>query len=211
MVFKRGMGVAKIKLFSGMDFSGKSTIIKCINTYIPNTFICQEKFLTPIDTLEKMIANNIWLPPREEFVPLLLDLLEKDTSSYIEQGTILQDTLWAIKFVARLCVDKDNYYQKEIDEIMNLIIRYPYVDSFYITTTIDKRIERYMIRKNLGKRISKSDILIFSSDLFTEVENKYREIVFELFPDTKLIDTTHNSPEIIVQDLFKDNKFLSDL
>lgn len=203
--------MSKIKLFSGMDFSGKSTIIKSINTYMPHTFRCQEKFLTSIDTLQKMIANNIWLPPREEFIPLLLEILEKDTSNYKEQGPILQDTLWTIKFMAKLRSDTKNNYEKEINDLMALILRYPNVDSYFITTTMEERMKRYDMRVTAGKRISKSDTLIFSYDLFTEVEIQYKQIIFELFPDTKLIDTTFDSPDTIVEKLLRDRNFLNDL
>ena len=41
----------KIKLFSGMDFSGKTTIINGINNKIPSTFKIKKKFLTPIDLI----------------------------------------------------------------------------------------------------------------------------------------------------------------
>ena len=39
--------MSKIKLFSGMDFSGKTTIVNGINKKIPNTFKIKKKFLTP--------------------------------------------------------------------------------------------------------------------------------------------------------------------
>lgn len=65
--------MSKIKLFSGMDFSGKSTTISLINKRLPNVFKSQSKFITPIKTLEIMIDRDIWLP-REKFIPLLIGL-----------------------------------------------------------------------------------------------------------------------------------------
>ena len=46
--------MSKIKLFSGMDFSGKTTIVNGINKKIPNTFKIKKKFLTPIDLIENV-------------------------------------------------------------------------------------------------------------------------------------------------------------
>ena len=55
----------KIKLFSGMDFSGKTTIINGINSKIPNTFKIKKKFLTSIDLIENVRKRDTWLSPEE--------------------------------------------------------------------------------------------------------------------------------------------------
>ena len=89
--------MAKIKLFSGMDFSGKTTIIKNIDMLMPGIFKIQKKFLTPIDTIQKVRERDTWLPP-EEWKPLLQNTIKKDISDYQENGLILQDSLWIIKW-----------------------------------------------------------------------------------------------------------------
>ena len=52
--------MAKIKLFSGMDFSGKTTIINKINEEMPNAFKLKKKFLTPIDLIENVRKRDVW-------------------------------------------------------------------------------------------------------------------------------------------------------
>lgn len=102
--------MAEIKLFSGMDFSGKSTTIESIDKVMPGVFNRQQKFLTPIQTLQRMIDNNIWVP-RDEFIPLLQKMVRDDLKDYKDNGPILQDTLWIIKFTSKLLVDggKETY------------------------------------------------------------------------------------------------------
>lgn len=66
--------MALIKLFSGMDFSGKSTTVQNLSIEMPGKFKCQQKFITPIQTLQEMIDNNIWIP-RKDFIPLLQEMV----------------------------------------------------------------------------------------------------------------------------------------
>lgn len=193
-----------------MDFSGKSTIIDNINRAMPSVFKCQQKFLTPIQTLQMMIDNDIWIP-RDKFIPLLREMVISDIKNYEQQGLILQDTLWVIKFTSKLLVDGKDTYAKEIEEFLNLIKRYPEMDSFYITTEMEERKKRYETRSLSGKRISKSDKLLFSQNVFEEVEKHYRDIMFERFPNTQIIDTTNQSPEEVVATLKNNKLFMSDL
>ena len=55
--------MSKIKLFSGMDFSGKTTIINGINEKMPSKFSIKKKFLTPIDLIENVRKRDTWLSP----------------------------------------------------------------------------------------------------------------------------------------------------
>ena len=71
----------KIKLFSGMDFSGKTTIINGINSKIPNTFKIKKKFLTSIDLIENVRKMDTWLSP-EEWKPLLQKNIQMDIDNY---------------------------------------------------------------------------------------------------------------------------------
>lgn len=202
--------MAEIKLFSGMDFSGKSTIVSYLDKTFPRMFQCQQKFLTSIQTLQYMIDNDIWIP-RNEFIPLLQNMVISDINNYKKRGLILQDTIWVIKFIAKLMADGKNIYAKEIEELLNLVKCYPEMDSFYITATMEERNKRYEIRKSRGERISKSDKLLFSSNMFVEVERYYRDIIFTFFPNTRIIDTTYQFPEEIVKHLKNDRIFMSDL
>lgn len=91
--------MSKIKLFSGMDFSGKTTIINGINEKMPSKFSIKKKFLTPIDLIENVRKRDTWLSP-EEWKPLLQENIQKDIKEYKENGLILLDSLWIIKYLA---------------------------------------------------------------------------------------------------------------
>lgn len=192
--------MANIKLFSGMDFSGKSTTIKSVEALFPNTFKIQSKFLTPIDTIQKMIDQNIWIP-RHTFIPLLQKIVTKDILNYQENGLILQDTLWVIKFTARLLADDSYDCHDAIAVLLDLINQYPDMDSFYITTTLKERKKRYNIRKKSGKRITRSDKLILSKEIFNRTEKHYRSILLNRFPNTQIIDTTFECSQLIAEGL----------
>ena len=200
--------MSKIKLFSGMDFSGKTTIIKNIEVSMPGVFKVQKKFLTSVDTIEKV--RNTWLPP-EEWKPLLQNTIKKDISNYRETGPILQDSLWIIKYIATKLEQNLPEDLDEIEVLQHLLEQYPDMDSFYITTSIEERVKRLKERERLGVKISGSDKLLFDSEKFEKVEKHYKNIVLKRFPNTKIIDTTNNSPEETVQEILQDNNFKRDL
>lgn len=200
--------MAKIKLFSGMDFSGKSTIIKNIDAAMPGVFKIQKKFLTPIDTIEKL--RNTWLPA-EEWKPLLKSTIEKDIANYKENGLVLQDSLWVIKYIATKLEKNSPEDYDEIKILNQLLKQYPDMDSFYITTSMEERIKRFRMRESSGEKITGSDKLLLDSEKFKKIENHYKNIVLKCFPNTKIIDTTDSTPEEIVQDIIKDKNFLKNL
>lgn len=200
--------MSKIKLFSGMDFSGKTTIIKNIEVSMPGVFKVQKKFLTSVDTIEKV--RNTWLPP-EEWKPLLQNTIKKDISDYQENGLILQDSLWIIKYLATTIEKGNPEDYEEIEQLSKLLENYPDMDSFYITTTIDERIKRLEMRIADGKEITGSDKVLFSAEKFEKIEKNYRSIILKRFPDTKIIDTTYSTPEESVKDIIEDEIFLKDI
>ena len=202
--------MAKIKLFSGMDFSGKTTIIKNIDMLMPGIFKIQKKFLTPIDTIQKVRERDTWLPP-EEWKPLLQNTIKKDISDYQENGLILQDSLWIIKYLATTIEKGNPKDYEEIEQLSKLLENYPDMDSFYITTTIDERIKRLEMRIAEGKEITGSDKVLFSAEKFEKIEKNYRSIILKRFPDTKIIDTTYSTPEESVKDIIEDEIFLKDI
>lgn len=202
--------MSKIKLFTGMDFSGKTTIIKNIDMAMPGVFKIQKKFLTPIDTIEKVRKRDSWLPP-EEWKPLLQNTVKQDIANYKENGPILQDSLWIIKYIATKLEQNSAEDLEEIDVLQKLLEQYPNMDSFYITTSIGERVKRLKERETLGKEITGSDKLLFNGEKFEKVEKHYKNIVLKRFPNTKIIDTTNNTPEEVVQEILKDSIFLRDL
>ena len=200
--------MSKIKLFSGMHFSGKTTIIKNIEVSMPGVFKVQRKFLTSIDTIEKV--RNTWLPP-EEWKPLLQNTIKKDISNYKENGPILQDSLWIVKYIATKLEQNKSEDLEEIEILQHLLEQYPDMDSFYITTSIEERVKRLEEREKLGEKISGSDKLLYDSEKFEEVERNYKNIVLKRFPNTKIIDTTNSSPDETLQEILQDSNFKRDL
>lgn len=202
--------MAKIKLFSGMDFSGKTTIINKINEEMPNTFKLKKKFLTPIDLIENVRKRDVWLSP-EEWKPLLQENINKDIENYKEEGLILLDSLWIIKYLASKIEKNDKEDVEEIITLKELLKKYPPMDSFYITVSIEERIKRFQERAKMGKEITGSDKLLMDKDKFEKVEQIYKNIIMQYFPNTRIIDTTDINPEQTVELIIKDKNFIKDL
>ena len=116
--------MSKIKLFSGMDFSGKTTIINGINEKMPSKFSIKKKFLTPIDLIENVRKRDTWLSP-EEWKPLLQENIQKDIKEYKENGLILLDSLWIIKYLAGKIEKNDKQDEEEIIILKELLKKYP--------------------------------------------------------------------------------------
>ena len=206
----KGEQMAEIKLFSGMDFSGKSTIIKIIENEMPGVFKVQKKFLTPIDMIKKVRTRDTWLPP-EEWKPLLQKTVKEDIENYKENGLIMQDSLWIIKYIATKIEKNSQEDFEEIEILKELLNKYPDMDSFYLTTTMEERINRFNLRESSGSEITGSDKLLFSKEKFEKVENAYRELVLNRFPNTRIIDTTNKTPEEVAREIINDKNFLKNL
>lgn len=202
--------MAKIKLFSGMDFSGKTTIINKINEEMPNTFKLKKKFLTPIDLIENVRKRDVWLSP-EEWKPLLQENINKDIENYKEEGLILLDSLWIIKYLANKIEKNDKEDVEEIITLKELLKKYPPMDSFYITVSIEERMKRFQERAKIGNEITGSDKLLMDKAKFEKVEQIYKNIIMQYFPNTRIIDTTDINPEQTVELIIKDKNFIKDL
>lgn len=200
----------KIKLFSGMDFSGKTTIINGINSKIPNTFKIKKKFLTSIDLIENVRKMDTWLSP-EEWKPLLQKNIQMDIDNYKEDGLVLLDSLWIIKYLAGKIEKGDKEDEEEICILKELLKKYPQMDSFYITVSMEERIKRFYERSKLGEEITGSDKLIMDVKKFEEREKIYKKIVLETFPNTKIIDTTNISLKETIELIINDKNFVKDM
>lgn len=200
----------KIKLFSGMDFSGKTTIINGINNKIPSTFKIKKKFLTPIDLIENVRKMDTWLSP-EEWKPLLQKNIQMDIDNYKEDGLVLLDSLWIIKYLAGKIEKGDKEDEEEICILKELLKKYPQMDSFYITVSMEERIKRFYERSKLGEEITRSDKLIMDVKKFEEREKNYKKIVLETFPNTKIIDTTNISLKETIELIINDKNFVKDM
>ena len=202
--------MAKIKLFSGMDFSGKTTIINKINEEMPNAFKLKKKFLTPIDLIENVRKRDVWLSP-EEWIPLLQENINKDIENYKEEGLILLDSLWIIKYLANKIEKNDKEDVAEIITLKELLKKYPPMDSFYITVSFEERMKRFQERAKIGNEITGSDKLLMDKAKFEKVEQIYKNIIMQYFPNTIIIDTTDINPEQTVELIIKDKNFIKDL
>ena len=202
--------MSKIKLFSGMDFSGKTTIVNGINKKIPNTFKIKKKFLTPIDLIENVRKQNTWLSP-EEWKPLLQENIQKDIENYKEDGLILLDSLWIIKYLAGKIEKGDKEDEEGISILKELLKNYPEMDSFYITVGMEERIKRFHERAKSGNEVTGSDKLIMDVDKFEKREKIYKKIVLEIFPNTKIIDTTNINQEETIELIINDKNFMKDM
>ena len=200
----------KIKLFSGMDFSGKTTIINGINSKIPNTFKIKKKFLTSIDLIENVRKRVTWLSP-EEWKPLLQKNIQMDIDNYKEDGLVLLDSLWIIKYLAGKIEKGDKEDEEEICILKELLKKYPQMDSFYITVSMEERIKRFYERSKWGEEITGSDKLIMDVKKFEEREKIYKKIVLETFPNTKIIDTTNISLKETIELIINDKNFVKDM
>lgn len=201
--------MSKIKLFSGMDFSGKTTIINGINEKMPNTFKVRKKFLTPIDLIENVRKRDTWLSP-EEWKPLLQENIQKDIENYKEDGLVLLDSLWLIKYLASKIEKSDKDDEEEIFVLKKLLKEYPNMDSFYITASMEERIKRFYEREKMGKELTGSDKLIMDINRFEKREKIYKKLVLDFFPNTKIIDTTNISQEETIKLIIKDKSFIKD-
>lgn len=202
--------MSKIKLFSGMDFSGKTTIINGINEKMPSKFSIKKKFLTPIDLIENVRKRDTWLS-QEEWKPLLQENIQKDIKEYKENGLILLDSLWIIKYLAGKIEKNDKQDEEEIIILKELLKKYPEMDSFYITVSMNERIKRFQARAKSGNEITGSDKLIMDTDKFERREQIYKKIVLEYFPNTTTIDTTDIDLEQTINVIINDNNFLKDM
>lgn len=202
--------MSKIKLFSGMDFSGKTTIINGINIKIPNTFKIKKKFLTPIDLIENVRKRDTWLSP-EEWKPLLQENIRKDIENYKTDELVLLDSLWIIKYLAGKIEKGDKEDEEEISILKELLKRYPEMDSFYITANMEERKKRFHEREKIGDEVTGSDKLIMDVNIFKKREKIYKKIVLEIFPNTKIIDTSNINQEKTIELIINDKNFKKDM
>ena len=177
---------------------------------MPSKFSIKKKFLTPIDLIENVRKRDTWLSP-EEWKPLLQENIQKDIKEYKENGLILLDSLWIIKYLAGKIEKNDKQDEEEIIILKELLKKYPEMDSFYITVSMNERIKRFQARAKSGNEITGSDKLIMDTDKFERREQIYKKIVLEYFPNTKTIDTTDIDLEQTINVIINDNNFLKDM
>lgn len=85
------------------------------------------------------------------------------------------------------------------------------MDSFYITVNIEERMKRFQTRAKSENEITGSDKLIMDMKKFKKIEQIYKQIILEFFPNTKIIDTTDISLEQTIELITNDKNFIKDL
>ena len=53
--------------------------------------------------------------------------------------------------------------------------------------------------------------MLLSAEVFERIENRYKNIILNRFPNTRIIDTTGTTPMQTAKDIMQDQKFLRDL
>ena len=198
--------MAKLKLFSGMDFSGKSTVVRLINAALPNKFQINHNFLShELNDIQRVSRLKIW-PSDDEWWLMVFKVLAKDSNTIIN-APILQDTLWGIKYLARQEVNFNSQHLSKLSKLKKIIQNYPSADSFYLTTSMDERLKRFSIRQKSGTKITGSDKLILDPDKFLNTEKKYQELIRLIFPNTIIIDTTFYTPNETAKIIMETTEF----
>ena len=101
--------------------------------------------------------------------------------------------------------------EEEISILKELLKNYPEMDSFYITVGMEERIKRFHERAKSGNEVTGSDKLIMDVDKFEKREKIYKKIVLEIFPNTKIIDTTNINQEETIELIINDKNFMKDM
>ena len=195
----------EIMLISGMDFSGKSTIIKEIPKLLRYNVITQEKLLSPPENNEvwkkvkalksSKIYQSEWNDKqRSEYDWLVYEALKYDLEHYIPPNTqTIQDSVLLMKRLARTILqDNDKELLEKHHELVNHL---PNMDSIFLTTTPTERLRRFNIRQGNGGNISRTDnLLIHDPEKFFDLSKIYQDQIIKRFPNTVIIDTTNATP-----------------
>lgn len=190
-------------LISGMDFSGKTTVIKRIAEEFPNHYVIQHKYLSVDDPLKeirnskKKYSVDKWALFWEQVVLSDISNFNSrcDNGYYNDYDIILQDSLSSFKHLAMLKADVANTNNDSFAMFEEAVHQYPSMDSIFLTALIEERKRRYEMRE-VSKR-THSDQLLFSPQ-FSKVEDEYKKIVLNCFPHTLTIDTSTMSIDGVV-------------
>lgn len=185
-------------LFSGMDFSGKSTLAKGVSAAIESPHVSRHRFLAPVDPIQGMIDAGAWLP-RPEFVQRLLRFVVDDRAARVGATEfVLQDSLWFLKFAARLLTEEPNRYRAETEALLDIAQTIKPLGSFYLTASHADRVSRLYGREVSGAIVTKSDRLVRDRGAFEATDLQYRALVDECFPNTVVLDSSSMSPTAMV-------------
>jgi len=206
----------KLLLISGMDFAGKSTVVKDIANLHSKEMIVREKLISPPENNKKwqMIIrirkSAVWtmewnVEQREKYEDLMYEALRYDLEQFCPlELQLIQDTLFLIKRYARLIKD-NNIKLLEKNKILNSLL--PKMDSIYLTASPKERLRRFNVRMNSGSKITKGDQLLHDDPKkFFELDDIYKEQIFRLFPNTLLIDTTNTTSSEAAFEIIKSMK-----
>ncbi|MBD5469005.1 MAG: hypothetical protein HDR21_12730 [Lachnospiraceae bacterium] len=185
-----------IKLLNGLDLSGKTSIALEIQSRDINRYIVHRKFVSNINVLDDMQHKNVFVFDPYKFTPLLINLIQQDIFN-LENGlglssskVLIQDSLWPVKYATRLLMDDVCDYHKEAQSIIDVMKKYPSMDSYYFFVEYEERRRRFLNELEKGARITPFDKMIMNETHFSKIEEHYKGILLSLFPNTKIVDTT---------------------
>lgn len=199
--------MSNITLISGLDYSGKTSV--ALELKQQYKYMVHHKFLSGLDYLDVMQKQNRFIADPKEFVPLLIKLIYEDIE-HVNNGKILlsssnlvQDTLWPIKYVAKLQLSSRVMYQKEVNQIIGMMRRYPSMDSFYLFADYETRLQRFENNNGFNNKRTMFDNMIPNKAEFLKLEDIYISLLLDLFPNTSCIDTSKMSVTEVVDYLYR--------
>lgn len=196
------VGGQKVLLLSGMDFAGKTTAISLLSASVMQKHVVRHRFLSASDPIQEFIDDNLWIP-RDEFVPLLVSLVRADVLNRDLGNLIIQDSLWFLKFAARLLHEDPRKYELDIEELLRLAQALPPVASFYLTAGRGDRLARYRKRSLGVRRMSRSDQLVLDWDNFEAIDSLYMNLVQESFADTLIVNTSQHDSQRVAYEILQ--------
>lgn len=197
--------MSNITLLSGLDYSGKTSVALELKQQYKYTV--HHRFLSGLDYLDVMQKQNRFISNPNEFVPLLLKLIYEDIGHINNENILLpssiliQDTLWPIKYVAKLQLSSRAMYKKEINQIIGMMRRYPSMDSYYLSVDYETRLQRF--NNELNNKRTLFDNMIQNRTEFLKLEDTYISLLLDLFPNTSFIDTSKMSVMEVADYLYR--------
>lgn len=185
-----------------MDFAGKSTLTRSVSPLLAVPHTLRHRFISQIDPIQELIDHRVWIP-RHDFVPLLVEMVLQDLGQVDPAEWVLQDSLWFLKFVARLTHEEPNCYGLEVDAILAATAQLNPSGSFYLSASRRDRLARFRRRSLRPSTLSNSDRLISRWQDFAAIDAVYLDLITHCFPGTEILDTSSEAPSALAAHIVK--------
>ena len=213
--------MAKIKLFSGLDFSGKSTIAGLFHETYKDKTILRHKFISDEPEVLAFKSdwrakghNQVWYGNVEDYKPILdwiIGIYEKDISNFsCHDKIVICDSIWLFKLLSG-AIDMGGFSEEYIERVKDVLRKLPDMDSYYITAPHEEK-EKRAHKRALAQELTPADRSVLDNPVsYKNRERIYRELVFDRFPDTRVLDSGEMSPKEMLDVLQADAKFMEGL